>query len=150
MPIKLNKNCHNRDVFLAAHALGYVPGPFAVVPVGGFPVGTDFFTIGSDPLAYMQGLIDTTYEMRKKLTYLGGNALNAKQLIEQASTGSGISHKVRWGVHQSQNRPLGVTGKCEHFTIEGNPDWHLYISSNGSRISFMSDGPVNYTQIDKY
>jgi hypothetical protein len=154
--LKLGKNCHNRNRFIDEHSLAYKSAAAGTGEADGdgmFPVGTDFFTIESDALAHLQSLVDNTHKLRKKLSYVGKKggerALRAKALIAEASSGSQTIRFVRWGLHQSEERPMGFTGKCEHFTIQGKPDWHLYVATGGNRISFMSDGPEQYVSIMK-
>jgi hypothetical protein len=151
MPIKLMANCHSRPHFIASHALAYdASAPPAVLPVGAFPVGDDFFVVKTKQ--ELQSIIDTTWNSRKKLMFTGGTAVAAKTVLEKAATGGDTTYQVRWGLHQSENRPLGAVGLCLHFTLAAAPaDWHCYVNTDGKRLSYMSNGPApaNFCTIAK-
>lgn len=157
MALKTDQNYQNIKAFMTAHPLAYPDGqPPNPVPPGAFPVGASFFT--AKTVAELQALIDTTYKMDKALDYTAGNAAAAKAartFIQQANSTSPMTFTVRWGLHQHDDRPSGDAGKAEHFTIAlaaPAADWHLYVSTDGSRISFMSQSgvPADLVSIKKY
>ena len=139
MAIKLGQDSHKVSTFKAAHPT--------------VTVGSNFFTVKSQK--ELQDLIDNTYKMLKKLDFQEttlGMAETAKKLIQKASSESKTTVIVKWGIHQSQNRPQGV-GRCSHFTIASRPsDWHLYLNTDGKKIAFMSNGPgaANMVAIKRY
>lgn len=151
MSLKLGQGAHSTTTFIATHPLAYAPGMAPIpMPGGGFEVNDDFFTVKT--VAELQKIVDTTWKMRKKLLFSGNpvTAAAAKAVLADASSESATKVTVRWGIHQSQDRPQGVVGKCTHFTLKGTPtDWHLYVNTDGSRVAFMSNGPVNYVEIKK-
>ena len=152
MALKLPKGAQDTKTFLRAHPLGYpARNPPNPIPVGAFPVGSDFFTQKTEE--QLQKLVDTTWNNRKKLDFNGTNATvtAAKAFLEKASSTTKTNVTVRWGLHQHDDRPTGE-GKQRHFTVAATPgDWHLYINTNGSRLGYMSNGPAaaNLVEITK-
>jgi hypothetical protein len=151
MSLKLGQGAHSTATFIATHALAYAPDAVPdPVPAGGFVVNDGFFTVKT--VEELQKIVDTTWKMRKKLLFSGNavTAAAAKAVLADASSESATKVTVRWGIHQSQDRPQGVVGKSTHFTVKGTPtDWHLYVNTDGSRVAFMSNGPANYVAIKK-
>ncbi|MFL5347260.1 MAG: hypothetical protein ACJ8AT_20950 [Hyalangium sp.] len=151
MPIVLGQGCHDRSTFISSHAPNAhaPPGP-TPLPANHYVVGDDFFTVKT--AAELQKIIDTTVQNLKKLDFQGAQAAAAKKVLQDAS-GSSSTIKVRWGLHQSVDRPDGTTGKSKHFTLQTSPnDWHLYVNSDGSQIAYMSNGagPANLVSIKRF
>ena len=153
MPIVLGSGCHKAATFVGAHPNAHLPPGPMPLPHGNFIVGNDFFTVKTKE--ELQALIDTTCQRMKQLDFQGnaGTVQAAKEVLSRAKSDSGTNVTVRWGIHQSQNRPAGFVGLCTHFTIIGDPnDWYLYVNTDGQKIAFMSNGaaPVNMVTITKF
>jgi hypothetical protein len=152
MPIALGQGCHDQNTFIATHAPNAhaPPGPVPLL-ANHYVVGNDFFTVMT--AEEVQKVIDTTVQNLKKLDFQGTQAAAAKKVLQAAVSGSGTTVKVRWGVHQSVDRPDATTGKCRHFTLMALPnDWHLYINTDGKQLAYMSDGagPAHLVTIKRY
>jgi hypothetical protein len=154
--IKTSQGYQNTGTFIAQHQpLAYdASNPPNPIPPGGFPVGSDFFTVKTAD--ELQAFIDTTYQNLAKLNFTATNvaaATAAKEFIKAATTTSSSQQTVRWGMHQHDVRPAGDVGNAKHFTMIGNPtDWHLYVVTNGSQIAYMSQSanPADLVSIKRY
>jgi hypothetical protein len=151
--IKLHKDCHKPAKFRAAHASAYDPkNEPDPIPAGAYPCGSDFFDEKTQE--ELQEIIDVTIKTMKKLVFSGGVIANAKDMLKNLGSDRKGSYTVRWGIHQSEGildpKDGQVKHKHKHFTIIAMPaDWHLYVATSGKRLSAMSDGPLNVTNISK-
>ncbi len=156
MSIELGKDCHRAATFVDQHANAHLPANAPnPLPPGHLVVGNDFFTVKTKDA--LQTLIDSTYNNRKKFDFdspAAGLANAAKDLLQRASSSSHHRITIKWGIHQSQNRPNNDPGITHHFTIaiSGPNDWHLYVNRNGGKISYMSNGagPLNLVAIKRF